>query len=97
MQGLDAKHAIVTGGGGAIGRAICRELAKHGCAVGVFDKNAAAAHDTAREIRDAGGKAFPAEVDIRDHAAVVAAVAAFERASGPTDILGRGPRPLALV
>jgi 2-hydroxycyclohexanecarboxyl-CoA dehydrogenase len=87
MQGLQAKNAIVTGGGGAIGRAICRELAREGCVVGVFDKNGATAHETAQLITEAGGRAHAAEVDIRDHAAIVAAVAAFERAAGPTDIL----------
>jgi len=87
MQGLQAKNAIVTGGGGAIGRAICRELARAGCVVGVFDKNGATAHETARLVADAGGRAHAAEVDIRDHAAVVAAVAGFERTAGPTDIL----------
>jgi len=87
MQGLDTRNAIVTGGGGAIGRAICSELARHGCVVGVFDKNGGAAHATAQAIVDAGGRAHASEVDIRDHAAVTAAVAAFERAAGPTDIL----------
>ena len=87
MQGLQGKNAIVTGGGGAIGRAICLELAREGCVVGVFDKDSATAHETARQVEAAGAKAHPVELDIRDHAAVVAAVAAFERAAGPTDIL----------
>ena len=87
MQGLEGKNAIVTGGGGAIGRAIALELARCGCVVGVFDKNGATAHETVTLIGAAGGKAHAAEVDIRDYAAVVAAVGAFERAAGPTDVL----------
>jgi 2-hydroxycyclohexanecarboxyl-CoA dehydrogenase len=87
MQGLDSKTAIVTGGGGAIGRAICSELAGHGCVVGVFDKNGGAAHQTAEAIAATGRRVVAVEVDIRDHAAVTAAVATFERAVGPTDIL----------
>jgi 2-hydroxycyclohexanecarboxyl-CoA dehydrogenase len=87
MQGLHGKNAIVTGGGGAIGRAICLELAREGCVVGVFDKNGATATETAKLIEAAGGRAHAAEVDIRDYAAVLAAVGAFERAAGPTDVL----------
>jgi len=87
MRGLDGKNAIVTGGGGAIGRAICLELAREGCVVAVLDKNGANAEETVRQIRVVGGKAHAAEVDIRDYAAVVAAVGAFETAHGPTDVL----------
>jgi 2-hydroxycyclohexanecarboxyl-CoA dehydrogenase len=76
-------QAIVTGGGGAIGRAICVELARQGHVVGVFDRNGATARETAKLI----GNAVPIEVDIRDHAAVTAAVTAFEREAGPTDVL----------
>ena len=39
MRGLSAKNVIVTGGGGAIGGAICRRFAGYGACVGVFDKN----------------------------------------------------------
>ena len=41
MRGLKDKIAIVTGGGGGIGRAICRRLAEEGCGVAIFDIDAA--------------------------------------------------------
>jgi 2-hydroxycyclohexanecarboxyl-CoA dehydrogenase len=84
MRGLKGKAAIVTGGAGGIGRAICVRLAEEGCAVGIFDKNGEAAHAVARE---AGGLATAHAVDITDSAAVTAAVAAFEASAGPTAIL----------
>jgi 2-hydroxycyclohexanecarboxyl-CoA dehydrogenase len=87
MRGLMNKTAIVTGGGGAIGRAICRRLADEGCRIGVFDKNEAGAKETAALVVKGGGRAVAIMVDITDHAAVESAVERSETALGPTDIL----------
>lgn len=87
MRGLSGKNVIVTGGGGAIGGAICRRFAEYGCKVGVFDKNRDGANRVAGEITEAGGKAFVSTVDIADYAAVAKAIAEFEKEMGPTDIL----------
>ena len=84
MRGLSGKTAIVTGGAGGIGSAICRRLADEGVKVGVFDLRADAATQVAADI---GNGASAHAVDITDHAAVAAGVAAFESAVGPTDIL----------
>ncbi len=69
MRGLAGKNVIVTGGGGAIGGAICRRFAGYGCKVGVFDKNRDGANRIADEIVETGGKAFVSGVDIADYAA----------------------------
>ena len=82
MRGLDGQSVIVTGGGGAIGSAICRRFAGYGARVGVFDKNLEAANRVAAEI---GG--FASGVDIADYAAVGKAITEFEAKAGPTDIL----------
>ena len=87
MRGLKGKTAVVTGGGGGIGRAICLRLAHEGATVGVFDKNADAAGVTAEAAMAVGARAFALVVDITDYAAVVAAVAAFEQSAGPVDVL----------
>lgn len=87
MRGLDGKAAIVTGGGGGIGSAICRRLADGGARVGVFDLDAAAAERTVGALTESGAEAKAYQVDITDHAAVSRAVAAFEADVGPTDIL----------
>lgn len=87
MRGLKGKTAVVTGGGGGIGRAICLRLAHEGVAVGVFDKNADAAAVTADAATAIGARAIAQTVDISDYAAVVAAVAAFEQAAGPVHVL----------
>ena len=87
MRGLTDRIAIVTGAGGAIGRAIATRLAEQGCTVGVFDLDGAAAAETVERIAAAGGRAFAHTVDITDHAAVTRAVTAFEGEAAPTDIL----------
>ncbi len=64
------KVAIVTGGAGGIGEAICRRLAAEGALVRVVDMNGAAAATLAAEI---GGTAH--DVDLTDPAAIHAFVA----------------------
>jgi 2-hydroxycyclohexanecarboxyl-CoA dehydrogenase len=83
MRGLEGKAAIVTGGAGGIGQAICRRLAQEGCRVGIFDRNGEAAAALAVELDGASAHA----VDITDADAVAKAVAAFEGKVGPTQIL----------
>ena len=87
MRGLQDKTAIVTGGAGGIGRAICMRLSQEGVRVGVFDKNAKAADAVAEEVSKIGPRAHAHAVDIADYASVTAAVAAFEQQAGPADIL----------
>ena len=87
MRGLTGRSAIVTGGGGGIGRAICVRLAQEGVTVGVFDKNLEAATVTADAASTAGTKAIARAVDITDYAAVTTEVAAFEKEVGPIDVL----------
>jgi 2-hydroxycyclohexanecarboxyl-CoA dehydrogenase len=87
MRGLEGKNVIVTGGGGAIGSAICRRFAGYGARVGVFDRNLDAANKLVEEIRRKGGTAAASGVDIADYDAVGSAILHFEREVGPTDIL----------
>jgi 2-hydroxycyclohexanecarboxyl-CoA dehydrogenase len=87
MRGLDGKVALVTGAGGAIGRAICARLADEGAILGVLDRDGAAADASVRALREAGASAHAVVADITDHAAVSEAVSGFERTAGPIDVL----------
>jgi 2-hydroxycyclohexanecarboxyl-CoA dehydrogenase len=51
MKGVAGKTVLVTGGGGAIGTAICRRFAEEGAKLLVADRNGAAAEKTAREVK----------------------------------------------
>ena len=63
----DMKRALVTGGSGGIGAAICRRLATDGCYVYVHaNRNLAKAVALAEEIRETGGAAESIAFDVTD-------------------------------
>ncbi len=64
MKGLAGKAVLVTGGGGAIGRALCLRFAEEGAKVLVADRNAETAEKAAKDCR---GDALI--FDISDYAA----------------------------
>ena len=69
-------RALVTGGSGALGQAICLALAEAGHEVWVHaNRHAAAAEDVARRIVDAGGAAHAITFDVTDADATEAALA----------------------
>jgi len=65
--------AFVTGAGSGIGRATAIRLASEGAAVAVVDVNADRAEETARAIRDAGGRSAAFAADVRERSTVRAA------------------------
>ena len=79
------KRALVTGGSGDIGSAICRKLAADGAQVFVHaNRNLAQAETVAAEIRAAGGAAEAVQFDVTD---ADATAAALEALAGPIQIL----------
>ena len=63
--------AVVIGGAGGIGRAVCRRLAKDGFAVGVaYRSQEARAGELVAEIESSGGKALGLKVDLGDGEAI---------------------------
>jgi len=83
MSGLPrSAHALVTGGGRGIGRAIAASLVGAGATVTVLGRNAA----TLEEAVSAGAAHFSAVADVSDEAALKAAIAKAS-ARQPIDIL----------
>lgn len=82
---LDGKVALVTGGGGGIGRATALAMAREGARVAVADFNAAAAHETVAAINAAGGQAITLTGDVSRAADVGAIVADTLSAFGRLD------------
>ena len=71
---LTGKVAMVTGGGGGIGRATCLTMAREGAAIAVADTDNALAEETAAAVRAAGAKAIVVSGDVTDEAQVKAMV-----------------------
>jgi 3-oxoacyl-[acyl-carrier protein] reductase len=67
---LDGLLAVVTGGSGAIGRAISLRLAISGAEVHVLGRSTARLDEVVGEIRELGGTAHAAQVDLEDDEAV---------------------------
>jgi len=87
MRQLEGKVAIVTGGGGGIGRGIALRFAREGAAVGVLDKNTAGCDRVVREILEAGQQAIALPADISLASAVAESVMHILNTFGPPTIL----------
>ncbi len=79
--------AIVTGGGGSLGRAIVRALARSGTMVVVADQNLSAARDVETETVAAGGKALAIEADVTKSESLERMIAATVDHFGHVDYL----------
>lgn len=84
---LANKAAIVTGGGGGIGRATALAFAAEGARVAVVDIDAAAAEATVAQIRSVGGTAVALPADVASEADIQRVVAATREAFGTIDVV----------
>ena len=64
MRILENRVALVTGGASGLGRALCEQLAANGAFVVVTDINIAGAQEVAAGIRQRGGRAEAAALDV---------------------------------
>jgi 3-hydroxybutyrate dehydrogenase len=80
---LNGRHALVTGGGGGIGRAVAATLRRSGAAVTVIGRNRDALADAVARCEASAYQV----ADVTDEAALGAAVERSVEANGPVDIL----------
>jgi 3-oxoacyl-[acyl-carrier protein] reductase len=85
VSDLRGRVALVTGGSGGIGGALCRQLGEAGArvAVGYLNREAEARHTAA----SCGHDAIAVRADVRDPAAIARLVEEVEAGLGPVDIL----------
>jgi len=84
---LKERVAIVTGGGGSIGRSICEHIAREGGKVVVSDIDMTAARETAELIRREGGVAIEVHTDVTSKVDAQQMAAVAKKAFGRIDIL----------
>jgi len=86
MPGLLAgKSALITGGGGGIGRATALAFAREGARVAVADAVTESAQQTVALVNEAGGQAMSLTTDVTDATQVQAMIAAVVAAYGRLD------------
>ncbi len=104
MADLHGHTIIVTGSSRGIGRSMALELARHGANLVIAAKSAephpklqGTIHEVAEEVRAAGGKALPIQVDIRMEDQVQAMVAEAMQSFGRIDALVNNAGAISLT
>ncbi|GAB4358333.1 MAG: NAD(P)-dependent oxidoreductase [Immundisolibacter sp.] len=104
MNSLYGKTLFITGASRGIGKAIALRAAEDGANIVVAAKTAephprlpGTIHSAAQEIEDAGGRALPLVVDVRDERAVETAVNAAVEHFGGIDILVNNASAISLT
>jgi NAD(P)-dependent dehydrogenase (short-subunit alcohol dehydrogenase family) len=72
MFSLQHKHAVITGAGSGIGKAVALLLARQGATIHVVDVNEIQAGEVVKEIEGEGGKAFAQVADVSNQQRVLA-------------------------
>jgi len=80
------RFAVVTGGGGGIGTAVCEALSDE-ATIAVLDIAEPAAEAAARRVRERGGRAVAVGCDVTDERACGAAIDSLSAAHGPPSVL----------
>jgi NAD(P)-dependent dehydrogenase (short-subunit alcohol dehydrogenase family) len=87
---LSGKVAVVTGGTGALGTAMCKGLAQAGARVAIMARTEEDTRELAGEIKAAGGEAIGVSADVLDEDSLEASAEYVMNTFGRVDILVNG-------
>jgi 2,4-dienoyl-CoA reductase [(3E)-enoyl-CoA-producing], peroxisomal len=87
---LQGRAAFITGGGTGICKGIALAFARHGCDVAIASRRLEHLEPTAQEIAACGVRSCALQADVRDAAAIGAAVERAAQTFGHLDILVNG-------
>jgi NAD(P)-dependent dehydrogenase (short-subunit alcohol dehydrogenase family) len=90
LFGLDGQVAVVIGGTGVLGGALAEGLARAGAVTVVAGRDAGRGESRAKTIRDEGGKAEFATVDVMDRGSIASLLAHVSNRHGKVDMLING-------
>jgi citronellol/citronellal dehydrogenase len=104
LTDLSRKTIFITGASRGIGRAIALRCARDGANIVIAAKTSephpklsGTIHSVAAEVEEAGGRALPLQVDIREEDAVVAAVRQAVETFGGIDVLVNNASAISLT
>ncbi|MFZ1084950.1 MAG: SDR family oxidoreductase [Terracidiphilus sp.] len=84
---LTGNVALVTGTSRGLGQYFARALARSGADIAITSRDKRSLTGFANEIEALGRKTFSVDLDVRDHASILQAIAAIETHFGKIDIL----------
>ncbi len=84
---FSGKVALVTGGAGGIGSAICMRLALEGATVFVCGRTKSKLESVCKTIKEMGGEAYPLEIDVTDYNSVQKSISEVFVKQGQIDLL----------
>ena len=84
---LQGQTAIITGGARGIGAAVAKGMAQSGAHIALFDRDADAVHELAKQLSEQGFTAHGYMVDVTDEHSIEAAMQAVVERSGRIDCL----------
>lgn len=86
MHARNPQVVVVTGASAGIGRAVVRELARKGAAIGLVARGKDGLEAARREVEECGARALVLPADVADYQQVEAAAEAVENELGPIDL-----------